>query len=123
MYAMYLCIHNMLQAQIILSLMDNALHFNIYLEDGYHLPPTYYKALPTPFTVCTVLILWMIIPILSYNPDLLDPVLPDYFEAIADWQKTNVIKIFNLVLWVSEVTNYSYTKHQLQAANTKRFYY
>ena len=89
-------------------------HFNIYLEDGYHLPPTYYKSLPTPFTVCTVLVLWMIIPIVSYNPDLLDPVLPDYFEAIADWQKTNVIKIFNLVLWVSKWHKFLYNKHQLQ---------
>lgn len=68
---------------------------------GYHLPPTYYKPVPTAITACMVLLVWIVLPVLSYNPDLLDPLLTDYFEAWADWAKTNVLKMFNFILWVS----------------------
>ena len=68
---------------------------------GYHLPPTYYRSVPTAITTCMVLFVWITLPILSYNPDLLDPLLTDYFEAWADWAKANVLKLFNFMLWVS----------------------
>ena len=68
---------------------------------GYHLPPTYYKPVPTAITACMVLLVWIILPVLSYNPDILDPLLTDYFEAWADWAKANVLKMFNFILWVS----------------------
>ena len=91
------------QMQILCTSWLN-IEFYISLEEGYHLPPTYYISVPTPINVCMVLFAWVILPVLSYNPDLLDPILTDYFEAIADWQKTNVIKIFNFMLWVSALT-------------------
>ena len=56
---------------------------------------------PTAITTCMVLFVWITLPILSYNPDLLDPLLTDYFEAWADWAKANVLKLFNFMLWVS----------------------
>ena len=68
---------------------------------GYHLPPDYYRAVPTAITACTVLLVWIILPVLSYNPDLMDPILSDYYEAWADWAKSNVLKMFNFMLWVS----------------------
>ena len=68
---------------------------------GYHLPPDYYRAVPTSITACTVLFVWIILPVLSYNPDLMDPILSDYYEAWADWAKSNVLKMFNFMLWVS----------------------
>jgi len=68
---------------------------------GYHLPPTYYKSVPTAITICMVLFVWITLPILSYNPDLLDPLLSDYFEAWADWAKANVLKLFNFMLWMN----------------------
>ena len=71
------------------------------MPSGYHLPPTYYKSVPTLITALMVLIVWITLPILSYNPDLLDPLLSDYFEAWADWAKANVLKMFNFMLWVS----------------------
>ena len=70
---------------------------------GYHLPPTYYKAVPTAITACMVLIVWIVLPVLSYNPDLLDPLLSDYFESWADLAKANVLKAFNFMLWVSSL--------------------
>ena len=68
---------------------------------GYHLPPDYYRAVPTSITACTVLLVWITLPVLSYNPDLMDPILSDYYEAWADWAKSNVLKMFNFMLWVS----------------------
>ena len=68
---------------------------------GYHLPPDYYRAVPTSITACTVLLVWITLPVLSYNPDLMDPILSDYYEAWADWAKSNILKMFNFMLWVS----------------------
>jgi len=67
---------------------------------GYHLPPDYYRAVPTSITACTVFLVWITLPVLSYNPDLMDPILSDYYEAWADWAKSNVLKMFNFMLWM-----------------------
>ena len=84
--------------------MSDTHHQNLkqksYKED-FFLPADYYKPVPLWISFIWVPIQWVILPILSYNPDLLDPILTDRFEHMADDQKKYIFKLFIFMLWVS----------------------
>ena len=73
-------------------------------EGNFNLPGDYYKAVPTWISLLWIPFQWIVLPVLSYNPDLFDPLLNDHYQAIADGQKHNIIKLFNILLWVSPMT-------------------
>jgi len=73
-----------------------------YKED-FHLPADYYKPVATWLTCLVVAFQWLVLPVLSYNPDLFDPLLNDHYQHIADGQKHNIIKLFNILLWLNAI--------------------
>jgi len=73
-----------------------------YKED-FFLPADYYKPVPLWISVLWVPFQWVVLPILSYNPDLLDPFLSDHYEHIADVQKRNIMPLFIATVWVNAI--------------------
>ena len=93
--------------------MADKLHRNASYKEDFFLPADYYKPVPLWISLIWIPIQWIILPILSYNPDLLDPLLSDHYEHVADDQKRNIIKLFMIMLWVSfEIQHLSLLTYQ-----------
>ena len=72
------------------------------VKPRFHLPPDYYVRVNPGITLSVVGFLWIVFPIVAFFPNALDFIINDYFGDILEKNRSNLVRLFNVQVWVSE---------------------
>ena len=75
---------------------------NMTVNTRFHLPPDYYVRVNPGITLSIVGFLWIVFPIIAFFPNALDFIINDYFGDILERNSSNLVRLFNVQVWVSE---------------------
>ena len=69
-------------------------------NDKFQLPPDYYIKVNPLITAAVIFFAWLLFPVLVLKPSLLSPMVDDWMIKMAVTHHSNLLKFFQIHIWV-----------------------